>query len=67
MLTKLLAVIRSYIFLGILLVSRDNITNLIITIIDMNKKRFWIRVIKAVIWILIGNSKKNKKEEVKEN
>lgn len=67
MLTKLLAVIRSFIFLGVHLGSRGNITNLIITITDMNKKRFWIRVIKAIIWVFLGSSGKQKNEGVNKN
>ena len=66
-LTRLLAVVRSCIFLGHHLGSRDNITNLIITITDMNKKRFWIRVIKAVIWVLLGSSRKKKNDDVNKN
>lgn len=66
-LTKLLAVIRSCIFLGLHFGSRGNITNLIITITDMNKKRFWIRVIKAIIWVLMGSSRKQKKDDVNKN
>lgn len=66
-LTKHLAVVLSCIFLGHHLGSRDNITNLIITITDMNKKRFWIRVIKAVIWVLLGSSRKKKNDDVNKN
>ena len=66
-LTKLLAVVLSCIFLGHHLGSRDNITNLIITITDMNKKRFWIRIIKAVIWVLLGSSRKQKNDDVNKN
>lgn len=66
-LTKLLAVVRSCIFLGVHSGSRDNFTNLTITITDMNKKRFWIRVIKAVIWVLLGSSRKQKNDDVNKN
>ena len=66
-LTKLLAVVHSCIFLGLHFGSRDNITNLIITITDMNKKRFWIRIIKAVIWVLLGSSRKQKNDDVNKN
>ena len=66
-LTKLLAVVRSFIFLGRHFASRGNITNLIITITDMNKKRFWIRVIKALLWVFLGNSKKQKNDDVNKN
>lgn len=31
-------------------------------IIDMNKKRFWIRIIKAILWVLISKSKKDKEK-----
>ena len=66
-LTKLLAVIRSCIFLGPHLGCRVNFTNLIITITDMDKKRFWIRVIKAIIWVLLGSSRKKKNDDVNKN
>lgn len=33
----------------------------------MEKKRFWIRVIKAVIWVLLGSSRKNKNDDVNKN
>lgn len=66
-LTKLLAVIRSCIFLGHHFGSRDNFTNLIITITEMNKKRFWIRVIKALLWVFLGNSRKQKNDDVNKN
>lgn len=66
-LTKLLAVIRSCIFLGRHLGSRGNFTNLTITITDMEKKRFWIRVIKAIIWVFLGSSRKQKNDDVNKN
>lgn len=66
-LTKLLEVVRSCMYLGHHFGSRDNITNLIITITDMNKKRFWIRVIKAIIWVFLGSSRKQKNKDVNKN
>ena len=33
----------------------------------MNKKRFWIRVIKAIIWVILGSSRKEKNNEVNKN
>ena len=36
-------------------------------IIDMNKKRFWIRVIKALLWVFLGNSRKQKNDDVNKN
>ena len=66
-LTKLLAVIPSCIYLGRHFGSRGNITNLIITITDMNKRRFWIRVIKALLWVFLGNSRKQKNDDVNKN
>ena len=66
-LTKLLAVVRSCIFLGHHFGSHDNVTILIITITDMDKKRFWIRVIKAIIWVFLGSSRKQKNDDVNKN
>ena len=66
-LTKLLAVVRSCIFLGRHFGSHGNFTNLIITITEMNKKRFWIRVIKALLWVFLGNSKEQKNDDVNKN
>ena len=33
----------------------------------MNKKRFWIRVIKALLWVFLGNSGKQKDNDVNKN
>lgn len=30
----------------------------------MNKKRFWIKIIKAVLWVLYSKSKKDKDKQV---
>ena len=30
----------------------------------MNKKRFWIKIIKAVLWILFSKSKKDREKQV---
>lgn len=30
----------------------------------MNKKRFWIKIVKAVLWVLFSKSKKDREKQV---